>query len=104
MGNDANTHGYAWSDGTIHSIPEPKPVKGLAAHGVADMAIADLAPEDQHIIAERLAANLGYKLVEEDEIEPIHTTQEQLDRAFAAWAKAFKLWEADYAAWKAKQK
>lgn len=74
--NDASTHGYRWSDGTVHDTPEPK----------LNAALNVLArqPAREPVISEQ------------------HVTQEQYDRAFAAWSREFSAWRADMEQWRAR--
>lgn len=73
-GNSAETHGYAWSDGTVRSYPEP------------GMRIIDRRPTIS---------------VHETPAVP-HVTQDTLDKAYAAWLKDYTAWKKRMAEWEAK--
>lgn len=75
MGNDASVHGYAWSDGTIHDVPEPKLYRVTpGAVGAPPRAIEQIP----------------------------HVTQDTLDKAYAAWLKDYNAWKKRMDEWEAK--
>ena len=69
-----NHHGYRWSDGTVHDVPEP------ARNEVVQRVEA-------HVLAERAVP---------------HVTQATLDKAYADWLKEYTRWKAAFAEWEVK--
>lgn len=72
--NNGSVHGYAWSDGTVRSIPEPNWPDGppTPINFTAKVAVVP------------------------------HVTQETLDKAYAAWLKDYTAWKKRMAEWEAK--
>jgi hypothetical protein len=73
--NSGETHGYRWPDGSMHDKPFQQE-EGRMYRPV--------------VIQSRKQG------------KTLHVTQEQYDKAYAAWVKAFTDWQQQYDAWKTK--
>ncbi len=78
MGNDASVHGYAWSDGTIHDVPEPPRTGPMTA------------------------TEVQIRSAEQGKGRTPHVTQDTLDKAYAAWLKDYTAWKKRMDEWEAK--
>lgn len=79
MADNENHHGYAWSDGTVHDVPES-------------------AKAIEHALTPREKQNL--RDIEDNKTR--HVTRETYDRAYAQWVKDYAEWRKRMDAWEAK--